>query len=270
MSCPCRCHVYGAGAYVSCNVGRPQPGGILSCATLHDDATTEPIPLDRACTLGHAEPAERFIGYACRRHYHWIDRTLAQIEDLLALLGDVIVPGPVGDGRGSTPDGSPAPGRIEIMVLTDRRNAGRNPPMTYERNWNGRTLESNGRDDALDVAGVLGGWLRIVVEERPLELDGFVTLTRIIRTLRNERQWIAQQEWLDLYCEELADVHRQVAMAVGDTMWPRPIGKCPNCQNALYPTVGVDEVTCRRCRSSWTGVALARLRLIHEQEGVKA
>jgi NADH pyrophosphatase NudC (nudix superfamily) len=88
-----------------------------------------------------------------------------------------------------------------------------------------------------------------------------------VRLLRRERRWIARQPWLDDYVAELAGLHRAVASAVGASMWPRPIGCCPNCGAPMYPTIGVDVASCRRCKSSWSGVALARLRLIHEQEG---
>jgi hypothetical protein len=47
------------------------------------------------------------------------------------------------------------------------------------------------------------------------------------RLLRRERR--CRQPWLDDYVAELAGLHRAVASAVGASMWPRPIGCCPNC-----------------------------------------
>lgn len=275
IACVCRCHRYGPGAGVACNVGEPQPGGNLSCVYGHGK---EPVPIEEACVLGHPEPTERFVGFACRRHYHWIDRTLAQIEELFALLDDVVthVSGPhFGDSRYGTREGSPAPGRIDIMAITDPRIAGRSFPMSYDCNSDGKGgLEPNG-DDVPDVPGSLVQWCRAVIEEqndddwkrrdkRLATLDG--TVTGSIRTLRAERMWIAQQAWLDLFCEEIEELHRAVAQGAGETMWPRSIGKCPNCQAPLYVTVGIDEVSCRKCKSAWSGEHLARLRLIHEQE----
>lgn len=232
------------------------------------EAPTE-VPLDEACILGHPKAVEREFGYACRRHYHWIDRTLRQIEELFALLDDVLIPGPGGDGRSGTRVGSPAPGRVEVMAITDKRVAGRKIPMTPYLNSDGRGgLESNG-DDVPDLPGSLASWARMVVEERNAtdELDGFVAES--IRVLRRERLWIARQEWLDDYVNGyggLVELHRAVARGVGTSMWPEPLGPCLNCDAPLYPTIGVDEVTCRKCKSSWEGPHYLRLRLIHEQQ----
>jgi hypothetical protein len=251
--CQCRCHAYGGRAAVSCDVGPEQPGGNLSCIVTHATEPAKLVPLDEACVLGHPEPAERYVGYACRRHYHWIDRTLAEIVELFALLDDVLLPGPANGGdRHATRDGSPAPGRVEVMALTDKRARG--------------IGDSTQRDDIPDVPGTLYGWVRVLIEERGVTDDQDGTVTGSIRLLRHERHWIANQDWLDIFAEEITDLHRAVARGVGDSMWPRSIGKCPNCGTPMYPTIGADEAHCRKCKSSWTGIALARLRLIHEQE----
>jgi len=269
--CECRCHL--GGAHVSCDVDTGSSGvpGVPSCSPCNGVDVDE-IPLDERCVLGHPEPVERYVGYLCRRHYHWVDRTLQQIEELYALLPDVLIPGPGGDGRGSKQVGSPAPGRIEIMALTDPRNSGTARPMTPYLNSDGRGgLESNG-DAVPDFPGQLASWAQMLIEERPLENEDGTpitfngTVSESVKLLRRERHWIASQEWVDEYTGELHDLHRAVARGVGDSMWPKPIGKCPNCGTAMYPTIGADVAHCRRCKSSWTGVNLARLRLIHEQE----
>jgi hypothetical protein len=91
---------------------------------------------------------ESFVGHACRRHYHWIAATLREIEELFALTGCVLIPGPGGDGRGATRVDSPAPGRIEVMALTDPRARA---PLAD--------------DDIPDLPGTLASWARMVVEE---------------------------------------------------------------------------------------------------------
>lgn len=213
------------------------------------------------CILGHAEPVEAFVGSACRRHYGWILDTLREIETLAPLLPEVILPGTGVGIRGGTMVDSPAPGRIDVMAITDRRNRPLGLPMTPDRNLvpSTGTLESNGEDEIDIIAEVLG-WCQIVIDELPTARGYGLVM------LRNERKWIAQQPWLDDYVESLAKVHRALARAVGDSLWPRPVGKCPNCQAPLFNTIGLDEIHCRRCRSTWAGVHLARLRLIHEQE----
>jgi hypothetical protein len=216
------------------------------------------VPLDQACILGHAEPVEREFGFACKRHYHWIDRTLRQIEELFALLPDVLLPAVGGDGRSGTRVGSPAPGRVEVMAITDKRAK---TPIDLRAE-----PDREGVRDVPDLPGTLASWARLVVEERATtdELTGAVSQS--IRVLRRERLWIARQEWLDDYAGEMGELHRAVARAVGEDMWPRPVGRCPNDQAPLYNTIGLDEITCRKCRTTWAGVHIARLRLIFEQE----
>lgn len=211
----------------------------------------ELLPTD--CVMPHKDHSDRFMGLLCSRHYHWIDRTLVQIEELFALRGDVLLPGSGGDERSATRVGSPAPGRIDVMALTDPRGI---------RDW-------IGDPDAIpDIPGALDLWVRVMSEEHStLNLDTYTaTVSGAVRVLRRERRWIARQAWVDDYVNELHDLHRAVARGVGAPMWPEPIGKCPNCQTPMFTTIGADEATCRRCKTTWTGVHLARLRLIHEQE----
>jgi hypothetical protein len=204
------------------------------------------------CVLTHPGHAEAYVGLLCRRHYHWISETLTQILELYVLRGIVLLPGPGGEERQATRFGSPAPGRLAVMAISDKRN----------KEWRGDA------DAVPDVPGTLYGWIRLMAEERDdddlADVNG--DITTLIGVLKRERRWFATFAGVDDYVEDLGLLHRHVAAAVGDTMWPKPIGKCPNCRVALFNTIGVDEVTCRRCRSTWAGVALMRLRLIHEQE----
>jgi hypothetical protein len=142
------------------------------------------------------------------------------------------------------------------MALTDRR--AKTP------------IDLDGEDDVPDLPGSLASWAQLVLEERGIDASRVgVDVTSSARVLRRERMWIAAQPWLDDYVTELAALHRAVALTVCDTMWPKSIGKCPNCTAPMYPTIGVDSATCRKCRTTWTGIALSRLRLIHEQEGAR-
>jgi hypothetical protein len=75
---------------MTCVLGHPGTGGIVRRPRL-----PAALPLDQA--------------------------TLREIEELFALTGCVLIPGPGGDGRGATRVDSPAPGRIEVMALTDPR-----------------------------------------------------------------------------------------------------------------------------------------------------
>ncbi len=223
---------------------------------------------DEACVLAHADPAERYVGLLCRRHYHWVGDTLREIEALFALSPDTL------DRDGSVWE---PPIRLELAALTDRRAK---TPLDLD-------LDAG---ELPDVLGTLESWLgqvdderhalrRILVDRRgraERERDaldgGRLTVTQVVGWLRAERRWIAAQEWVADYAAELVAVHRALARGVGASMWPVPIGTCPNCQAKMFPnpTGGVDEVTCRKCKTAWRGVHLARLRLIHEQEAVNA
>jgi hypothetical protein len=93
---------------------------------------------------------------------------------------------------------------------------------------------------------------------------GKATFTEIVLHLHAHRHWIARAAWVDDYIAELGDVHHALAVATGGGMWPQSIGPCPNCGTKLYNTIGIDIVACRKCKSSWEGVHLARLRYILE------
>jgi hypothetical protein len=207
--------------------------------------------LDTDCLLGHQDHTERHVGYLCRRHYSWVDRTLTEITELYALVPDALLPGPGSDIRSGNAVDSPAPGNLTVMAITDRR--AKTP------------IDMDGEDDVPDVIGTLTSWARVVAEQRHVpQPDG--NLATSVRILRRERHWIAGQDWVDDYAAELGVVHRWFARAVGDTMWPKPIGRCPNDGTPLFNTVGLDEVTCRKCKATWAGIHLARLRLIFEQQ----
>lgn len=214
---------------------------------------------DDDCILDHADHSERFVGLICRRHYHWIDSSLEQILELFALLPGALLPAAngLGGSRASGDVDAPAPGRVDVMALFDERS---------HRHYRDEHGDPNSPEYP-HIFTSLGGWVQILIEERGLtELPDFLPLTGIIGLLRGHRQWIAQQPWIDDYTIEINDIHVALARGVRDSMWPASIGKCPNCSSKLYNTIGVDEVVCRKCKSAWAGVHLARLRLVLEQE----
>ena len=319
MNCPCRCHVYPLGA-ISCDVDTGGSGipGVPSCSPCagrqpveygrRPGPVAEPaaeravVPPEQACALPHPDgPRKRHTGLLCGRHYHEIDGRLTEIETLFALRDELIVPGvatgPAVSGGGF---GSPAPGRIELMTVTDRRMAA--------------------SDRFPDVPGVLGAWVARLFEERgwappdappgrvprlagplcewrcphpscvvirnawcrPYDRSGAWTwrdgawrlpdgVSWLVGKLRAERRWIAAQpDWIADYAGELRDAHRALATATGASMWAEPAGRCPNCGTKLFHDMtGADLVECRKCRASWSGVAWLRLRLIFEKEGSK-
>ena len=274
MSCACRCHAYGAGTMVTCDVDTGSSGvpgkasctpcdggpvGAVGAAGPVDQAAADPaappappvVPPERACVLGHGEvPAERRFGLLCARHFHELDGRLTEIETLFALRDELLLPGaasgPAVSGGGF---GSPAPGRIELMEITDAR-----------------------RDDAVDpnVPRVLAFWAWEVAARRRLAVKVTGDVTASVRVLRLHRKWIAAQVWVVAYAAAMRDVHRALARASGASMWAEPVGRCPNCRTKIFNDLtGADVVACRRCKASWSGVAWLRLRLIFEQEAGK-
>jgi hypothetical protein len=233
---------------------------------------TEPaadIPLTEQCVLAHDKPTKRHVGLLCARHYHWLNNSLDQMVELYALLPYALLPGKSGDEeRHGTSVEAPAPGNLNVIALTERTQRGGE-----------RSMRAVGDElwyelpDIPPLVPMLESWCLLVIEERwhgsptAPHLNG--TLTGACNILRGQRHWLAEQPWIDDYTQTIAALHRALASAAGDTMWPKPIGKCPNCRASLYNTIGLDEVTCRKCGSAWTGVALMRLRLILEQEEAK-
>lgn len=253
------------------------------------------------CILDHAEPhaephVERKHGLLCRRHFHGMSNTLTQLEELFALRGYVIQPGAGGDGRSGKTIDSPAPGRIGVMALTDHRPAAIGS-MFRDASANDSSLFWRDDPDAVpNIPAVLESWLRLVDEEAETNMLPFqratfavdkrgcvaeayeavgwsIPFTVTVRLLRRQRHWIAQQLWVDDYLADLSDLHLALARGIGDSMWARPIGRCPNtvCGARLYNDMtGADVVTCSRCKSSWSGVHYLRLRLTFEQEKTTA
>lgn len=238
----------------------------------------DPIADADACVLGHQPNVERYIGRLCRRHYDSIGNRLDQVIELYAALSVVIVPpyslGPV---AAQYAPGS-EPGRLEVMVITDRRANGQQRPPSVHAD----PLEPA----VFDVLSVLGSWVQrvwlvlgrdtgfqrpeyvAVPGVGPVRTDRpHLTLEALAKELRSNRHWIAQQPWVDRFLDALELVHRSLARAAGDSMWPKPIGTCPNCQAPMWHDAVLAEMaTCRRCKTTWSGVALVRLRLIHEME----
>jgi hypothetical protein len=230
---------------------------------------TEPtgeVPVEERCVLAHEKPQRRDNGLLCTRHYHWLNNTLDQMVELYALMPYALLPGKRGDDeRHGTSVEAPAPGNLDVMALMEPTQRGGRTAMRAVGDELWYELP-----DIPALVPMLESWCLLVIEERwhgsdkAPRLNG--TLTTAVGILRGQRHWISQQLWINDYANTLAALHRAVARAAGDTMWPKPIGSCPNCRAPLFNTIGVDEVTCARCGSAWSGISLVRLRLILEQE----
>lgn len=270
MTCQCRCHTSG-GSFIACNVDNGfGENGMIYCGpgcNLESDYES-----DEACVMPHTDPAARFVGQLCRRHYNRIGQVLTQITELSALQPWY---NPVtGSGQmGGTVIHSPAPGNLYTMSLNDRRAT-----------WKAAAEHSYAHesDEIPDVAETLYGWARMVEDEAPTAkpLRGvFISspngrsstrvlpITTLAIYLHHHRHWISQQSWIEDYALDLDALHRALARGAGDSMWPKPIGLCATigCEAKLYVTVGLDQVSCRRCKRVYEGADLVRLRVINDE-----
>jgi hypothetical protein len=204
-------------------------------------------PARPACAMPHDQPAEARHGLLCGRHWHGLLDMLRELGTLWALLPDTIEPavGADGSGRHGTSAGSPAPGRLEPMMVTDRR--------------------ATAADEWPDVPGVIASWVAMIHEERGWDQPIPRDVTSLLRVLHRERHWITRQYWIDSLCVELADAHKALARACGTTRYAAPVATCPSCGGKVYPNpTGADDATCRRCGASWSGVHFARLLVISD------
>ena len=202
-----------------------------------------------ACVLPHPEPEDAAIGYLCRRHYNRIGQVLTQITELSALQ-PYLNPRSGESKMGGPTIHSPAPGNLHTAALTDRR-------------------ARNDGDDIPNPGEALYGWCRMVEEENQAPLRSG-TIAGMCNYLHAHRHWIAQQSWCDDYAQDLDHLHRALAQGAGDTMWPKPVAACmtPGCggekPTPLYNTIGVDSLSCPRCKRTYSGLDLVRLHVAND------
>lgn len=207
------------------------------------------------CVLTHREPKTAADGtLLCPGHHRWMHASLVDIVDTYALLPDFYEPGTaVDDGqqvRGKRID-PPAPVRLDVVALLDRRTVARYP------------------GDIVPVLAVLESWARMVREERSLERPKTrATVSTEASLLVAHLPWIAEQPWVDELAKEIRDVKSALHSAIGDHA-PRPVGTCPvvteagECGGKLYQDrYGGMSVSCAKCGEQWGETELRRLGLV--------
>lgn len=243
-------------------VGSDPPDGLVAAADgcLNGDAVV--VAADVASRQEWSRPP--YIGVLCRRCYSRIRERLEQIDEIYPMLAEVLVPAPKTKARMAYAMYAPgsAPGRLDVMALTDRRAGPAQQPPS----------EHADPDEApvYEVLSILGSWVARIDATRPqpeLSANRRLIMNDLTTILRREQHWIAGQPWVDTFLGALELVQRELARATGAGMWPKPIGHCPNCQAPMeHHWETAMSATCRRCHTTWSGLALMRLRLIHEQE----
>lgn len=206
---------------------------VNGCQTRPDDdgnrhpvLTEPPSLLCRGCE-------DRLLG--------WLDT----IPQHYALLPAFIEPGSVDtnpESKTTKNPNPPVPVRLEVLDLLDTR---------LGRRWSG----TEAADDRRGTLGVLWGWARAVREEHPNGLAvprDACTVAGEAAFLRRHLLWCAEQPWVDELCDEIRNLHRDLADAVGDYR-PRPVGYCDaptedgECKGPLLPSRFGGGVHCARC-----------------------
>ena len=215
--------------------------------------------MDTNCLLPHREPKSAADGLlVCRHHRRWMGETIDDIVITYTLLPDFYEPGTaVDDGhqvKGKRVD-PPAPVRLDVVALLDRRTVSRQP------------------GDLVPVLAILESWASMVREERQLQpCRRQATVTSEAGTLSAHLDWITAQPWIDELARELREVKAALHSAIGDHA-PRPVGRCPvvhpdadgACDGPLFQDrYGGMSVTCRRCGETWGETELRRLGLMQQ------
>ena len=208
------------------------------------------------CLLPHRDPKTAADGtLVCPGHTRWLTESIDDVVVTFALLPHFYEPGTaVDDGqqvRGKRVD-PPAPVRLDVVALLDRRTIHRHP------------------GDIVPVLAILEAWARLIREERQLNpCHRQATVTSEAGLILAHIDWIICQPWVDDLAREIREVKSALHSAIGDHA-PRPVGTCPvihpdtgECGGKLYQDrYGGMSVTCRRCGETWGETELRRLGLM--------
>jgi len=207
------------------------------------------------CQLPHREPKTAIHDtLVCPGHHRWLLDTLHDIIETTDLLPHFLEPGTaVDDGhqvKGKRVD-PPAPVRLDVIALLDRRTLARHP------------------GDLIPVLAILEAWATLIRDQRKIRNPRITTVTTEASTLIAHLEWATTQPWIPDLAAELRDVKSALHSAIGDHA-PRPVGTCPvvhpdtgECNGKLYQDrYGGMSVTCRRCGETWGETELRRLGLM--------
>jgi len=207
------------------------------------------------CQLPHREPkTATHDTLVCPVHRRLLLDTLHYIIETTAVLPHFLEPGTaVDDGhqvKGKRVD-PPAPVRLDVIALLDRRTLARHP------------------GDLIPVLAILEAWATLIRDQRKIRNPRITTVTTEASTLIAHLEWATTQPWIPDLAAELRDVKSALHSAIGDHA-PRPVGTCPvihpdtgECGGKLYQDrYGGMSVTCRKCGETWGETELRRLGLM--------
>lgn len=175
-------------------------------------------------------------------------RHLRELEEYLPTLS--LLRGNQGMGEYSPPVfESKSPANDAVIVHTDPRS---------------------GYDDGYGAVAVIASWSTLAAEERGFTVDRYA-LGQIAQ-LRANHSWITAQSWVDEYAGELRQVHSAVRALACDPV-PKSVGRCisidkrgDECGGKVFELDDASGVRCSKCRRTYSGLDLDRLRVANERE----
>jgi hypothetical protein len=225
------------------------------------------------CFMAHDKPAPAVVGSLCDHHYAAVREQLQDCMEMYAILPEFLLPGstPPDDGSKHTKKGTiPAPIRLDVLALYDPRNA-TDLEWSYESNWDPAKgkLTGNGSDIPTFDAW-LDGWAQYIREGRHMgDENADRSVTGNTWLIRNHLGWLAGDDWLPQFVRELRHAHRALEVGIGKSP-KRPLGKCylefndKECEGSIWLSDDAKGARCGRCKMTWTGIELIRLRLALE------
>lgn len=200
-----------------------------------------------SCTRRHGDrtdPATTYDGSnLCNQCETRLEKWLRAIPDTYALVPLFIEHGSTPadpDGIKTKNSNAQAPMRLDAIDLLDTRRG---------RIWNGTEPTTDRRG----VIGILQPWIDWLRTERPLTTITTITVTSACELLLRHRLWIAEQEIVPDFYEDIRKLHRALSDSIGDYR-PKPVGRCTNitedtetpCGGPLYPQ-DRGGVSCTKC-----------------------
>lgn len=235
------------------------------------DVTTPAQPCIRGCTFpgrlmddgtqGEAEPRPAKQGLLCTGCARRLETYLEEIPDMYATLDSR----PEGafstryDGRSGGKKGgisySPALARLDVIALQD--------PRTVAYSLADPETGKHYHDGLMDVAGVLVSWATMFAEEQHVT-SPTGTLWEAVDLLVRWFDRLTEQLWVDEMWTDVHDADQLLRRANGRPA-ARPRGHCQKCASALWGEADAVQITCNKCRITYTGAQLLLIADSREQ-----
>lgn len=218
--------------------------------------------------MSHESPTDAVVGKLCDHHYAAVREQLQDCMEMYAILPEFLLPGstPPDDGSKHTKKGTiPAPIRLDVLALHDARNV-TDLAWSYESNWDQSRGKLTGNGAEIPTFRLwLDGWAEYVREYVTTD-NKDRSVTGNTKLLQSHLNWLAGDDMLPTFLAELRRAHHALMAGVGKSP-KRPLGKCyldfdnRECKGSIWLSDDAKGARCGRCKATWTGMELVRLRL---------